>query len=70
MQVRVVNGSAPVYDGIGRLSSAGELSPAEMRRQMEDGAEEGADGIALFQFRALGPEDFREIRAFAQNACR
>lgn len=68
MQVRVVNGGAPVYDGIGRLSSAGELSPAQMREQMEDGAEEGADGIALFQFSALGPEDFREIRAFARNA--
>jgi uncharacterized lipoprotein YddW (UPF0748 family) len=68
MQVAVVDGATPVYDGVGRLSSAGELSPAQMREQMEDGAEEGADGVAIFQFTALGPEDFREIRAFARNA--
>jgi uncharacterized lipoprotein YddW (UPF0748 family) len=67
-QVDLVNGNTRVLDGIGRLSSAGELSPKQMREQMEDGAECGADGVALFQFSALNQADFTEIKGFAENA--
>jgi uncharacterized lipoprotein YddW (UPF0748 family) len=67
-QVDLVDGNTRVLDGIGRLSSAGELSPKQMREQMEDGAECGADGVALFQFSALNEADFTEIKGFAENA--
>jgi len=62
-QMPLVGGSAPVYDGIGRKSSAGEMDPEMMIRQAEDALELGAKGIAIFQFTALGDEDFRGLRA-------
>ncbi len=63
-QMALVGNSATIYDGIGRKSSVGEITPAEMVRQAEDALELGAGGITIFHFNAMGEEDFRELSAF------
>ncbi len=63
-QLALVKSSAPIYDGIGRKSSVGEISPSEMVKQAEDAMKAGAAGIAIFHFNILGNDDFRELAAF------
>ncbi len=63
-QMSLIGKSVPIYDGIGRKSSAGEITPAEMIQQAEDALLLGVSGIAIFHLAALGDEDFRELGAF------
>lgn len=49
------------YDGIGRKSSAGEITPREMIKQIEDSIELGVEGICIFHLNALGDKDFKEL---------
>ena len=62
-QMPLLEGTIPVYDGIGRKSSAGTMDARMMIQQTEDALELGAAGIALFQFTALEDEDFGELKA-------
>ena len=63
-QMDLLAGAVPVYDGIGRKSSAGEMSPEEMVVQAEDALALGAEGIAIFHFTALEEADFEALEAF------
>lgn len=63
-QMSLLGKTVPIYDGIGRKSSAGEITPAEMIQQAEDALQLGVSGLAIFHLAALGDEDFRELGAF------
>ncbi|MGV8093264.1 MAG: twin-arginine translocation signal domain-containing protein [Mangrovibacterium sp.] len=63
-QLALIGTTVPIYDGIGRRSSAGELTTKEMIEQAEDALQLGASGISIFKFSAMGQEDFRELGAF------
>lgn len=63
-QMSLIGKSVPIYDGIGRKSSAGEIAPAQMIQQAEDALQLGASGVAIFHLAAMGDEDFRELGAF------
>jgi len=65
-QISLTAKSVPIYDGIGRKSSVGEISPEEMVRQAEDSISLGAAGITIFHFNALGEDDFRELARFRE----
>jgi uncharacterized lipoprotein YddW (UPF0748 family) len=67
MQLGLVGGACPVYSGLGRKWSAGELPVAAMIRQAEDAVSIGAAGIAIFRFDALSEADFRALRAFSRT---
>jgi hypothetical protein len=67
-QLSLVGGACPVYSGVGRQWSAGELTTAEMIRQAEDALTLGAAGIAVFKFEALTEQDFAALRAFSRSA--
>jgi len=62
MQLDVVGGACPVYSGIGRKWSAGELTTADMLLQAEDAFSLGAAGICLFRFNALTAADFAALK--------
>lgn len=49
----------PLYCGVGRSSSLGTISPAEMVEQIRFAAHEGADGACIFHMAALGDEDYQ-----------
>jgi len=63
-QMALIGTSVPMYDGIGRSSSAGDITPAQMIQQAEDAVQLGASGIAIFRLDAMDEEDFRELGAF------
>ena len=63
-QMALIKDSVPIYDGIGRLSSAGELTPAQMLQQAEDALELGAKGLAIFHLNGMNQKDFTELAAF------
>jgi hypothetical protein len=67
-QLSLVGGACPVYSGVGRKWSAGELPTAEMILQAEDALSLGAEGIAIFQFSALSDDDFTALRSFSRSA--
>mgnify|MGYP005837395291 CR=1 FL=1 len=48
----------PLYSGIGRSSSLGQISAAQMDQQIRHALEHGADGVSLFHVGALGDEDY------------
>jgi len=64
MQMSLIGESVPIYSGIGRKSSAGEMGPADMIQQAGEALELGASGIAIFHLAAMGDEDFHELGAF------
>jgi len=61
-QMKLIGDSVPIYDGIGRKSSAGEITPKQMIRQAEDALEAGAKGITIFHLNAMTDEDFDVLR--------
>ncbi len=67
-QLSLVGGACPVYSGVGRRWSAGELTTAEMIRQAGDALSLGAAGIAIFRFDALSEQDFAALRSFSRSA--
>lgn len=66
-QLEALGGAVPVYSGIGRKSSFGEITAAEMVRQAEDAFELGAAGICVFHFNALKAADFAALKAFRRR---
>jgi len=63
-QMALIGTSVPMYDGIGRSSSAGDITSAQMIQQAEDALQLGASGMAIFRLDAMDEEDFRELGAF------
>ncbi|MCX6623569.1 MAG: hypothetical protein NTY38_21395 [Acidobacteria bacterium] len=66
LQLALVDGACPVYSGIGRKWSAGELTTAGMIAQAEDALSLGAAGIAVFRFEALDQADFDALRTLSR----
>lgn len=66
-QMPLLRASIPVYDGIGRQSSAGTMTPQMMIEQAEDALRLGAQGITIFHFTALDDEDFGGLKALKQR---
>lgn len=66
-QMKLIGESVPIYDGIGRKSSAGEITPKQMIQQAEDALKIGAKGITIFHLNAMTDEDFAELRAFKKR---
>lgn len=66
-QMALIGDSVPIYDGIGRLSSAGELTTAQMTQQAEDALELGAKGLAIFHLNGMNEKDFTELAAFKKG---
>jgi uncharacterized lipoprotein YddW (UPF0748 family) len=64
LQMNLIDTAVPIYDGIGRKSSAGENTTAQMIRQAEDALHLGARGVTIFKFGAMNKKDFRELGAF------
>ncbi len=66
-QLEILGGAVPVYSGVGRKWSGGEITAEEMVRQAEDAFELGAAGICIFHFNALKEADFTALKAFKKN---
>lgn len=67
LQLQILQGAVPVYSGIGRKWSGGEITAAEMVRQAEDAFDLGAAGVCLFHFNALGEADFSALAEFSRR---
>lgn len=63
-QMKLIGKTTPIYSGIGRLWSGGEITTAQMIQQAEDSLKLGASGIAIFRFDGMGDKDFHELNAF------
>lgn len=64
LQMKLIGKTVPIYDGIGRKWSGGEITTAQMIQQAEDAIELGASGITIFHFDGMGENDFHELNAF------
>ena len=67
LQLQILEGAVPVYSGIGRKWSGGEITAEEMIRQAEDAFALGAAGVCLFHYNALREADFSALREFANR---
>ncbi len=67
LQLQILDGAVPVYSGIGRKWSGGEITAEEMIRQADDALTLGAAGICIFHFNALGEADFSALKEFAKR---
>ena len=67
LQLQILDGAVPVYSGIGRKWSGGEITAEEMIRQAEDALDLGAAGISIFHFNALREADFSALKEFAKR---
>jgi hypothetical protein len=59
--VAVVNGHCPVWEGLGKASSASRLTTEVMMEQIRAARQEGAVGVVLFHYPALSDEDLAAI---------
>jgi len=60
--VRLVGDSTSLFEGIGRSSSAGVLTPEEMMLQIGLAKERGLPGITIFHFNALTARDLELLK--------
>jgi uncharacterized lipoprotein YddW (UPF0748 family) len=60
----LINGCIPLYDGIGRFSSFGELDAKQMVQFADDAIDAGADGVSIFKLEPMVDEDFSALRAW------
>jgi len=67
LQLQILDGAVPVYSGIGRKWSGGDITPEEMIRQAEDAVTLGAAGICIFHFNALREADLSALKAFGKT---
>jgi hypothetical protein len=67
LQLQILDGAVPVYSGIGRKWSGGEITAEEMIRQAEDAFALGAAGISIFHFNALQEADFSALKEFSRR---
>ena len=54
----------PLWEGLGKRSSASELSTSSMVEQIKACLEEGSDGFVLFSYPALSDEDLAALKDF------
>ena len=60
--VAVVKDNCPVWEGLGKASSASQLSTETMIEQIRTARKEGAEGVVLFHYPALSDEDLTMIK--------
>ncbi|KYH42071.1 MAG: hypothetical protein AYL32_000680 [Candidatus Bathyarchaeota archaeon B26-2] len=58
----LLKGCVPLFEGIGRRSSAGVLTPEGMMRQINLAKEKGLPGVTIFHFNALTDRDFELLK--------
>lgn len=58
----LVKGKVPVWEGLGKSSSASQLSTEMLRRQVEVCLQAGAEGIVLFSYPAVTDEDIEVLK--------
>jgi len=66
--VALVRGRVPVWEGIGKKSSASELSTEALAQQAQAAHQAGAQGVVIFHYSAITDGDFKalkEVRATA-----
>ncbi len=66
--VALVSGRVPVWEGLGKLSSASQLSTDALAAQIRGVLGARADGIVLFHYRAVTDEDIAAIRAIRSSS--
>jgi len=59
--VALVRGRVPIWEGLGKFSSASQLSPEALGEQIKGVLEAGAQGVVIFHYRALTEEDLQTI---------
>lgn len=60
--VKLLRGRIPLFEGIGRKSSAGILTPDAMMKQIDLVKEKGLPGVTIFHLNALTEEDFSLLK--------
>lgn len=60
--IAAVAGHCPVWEGLGKSSSASKLTTEKMVDQVSAAKEEGAEGIVLFNYPALSDEDLAALK--------
>lgn len=60
--VAVVEEHCPVWEGLGKASSASQLTTEVMIEQINAAKQEDADGIVIFHYPALSNEDLTAIK--------
>lgn len=59
--VALVSGRTPIWEGLGKRSSASQLGPEELAAQAREVLAAGAKGIVLFSYPALTDEDLSAL---------
>jgi len=58
----LIKGRCPVWEGLGKASSASQLTTEAMIQQVSAVKQEGADGAVLFHYPALSDEDLKALK--------
>jgi uncharacterized lipoprotein YddW (UPF0748 family) len=61
--VAAVKDRCPVWEGLGKASSASQLTTEVLVEQIAAAEQEGATGVVLFHYPALGDEDLAALKA-------
>jgi len=61
--VALIKGFCPVWEGLGKASSASQLTTEVMVEQICSAKQEGAEGVVLFHYPALSDEDLAALKA-------
>ncbi len=61
--IALVKGRAPVWEGLGKSSSASQLSTEALQMQVREVVRAGAKGVVLFHYGAITPQDDEAIKA-------
>jgi uncharacterized lipoprotein YddW (UPF0748 family) len=59
--VALVGGRVPVWEGLGKYSSASQLTPEALGEQIRGVLDRGADGVVIFHYGAITDDDLEEI---------
>jgi len=68
--VALIGGRTPVWEGLGKASSASQLSTEALRDQVKGVIAAGAGGVVLFHYGAVTSEDERAIRLLREGGAR
>lgn len=60
--VALVGGKVPIWEGLGKASSASQLTTEALAKQIEGVLDAGAQGVVIFHYRAVTEEDIEAIR--------
>ena len=65
--VALIKGRVPLWEGLGKQSSMCRLSTERLEQQVRGVLEAGANGIVIFSYPALTPDDFAFLRKLRQS---